>query len=69
MKELAERLGKEHIAIRVKASTAKEYRRNLRRFILHALGQLTATGITGGTLRRSTTTSATSLERHTAALK
>ena len=46
VKELAERFDKEHIAIRVKASTAKEYRRNLDRFILPALGQLTVTGIT-----------------------
>jgi hypothetical protein len=34
------RFDKEHIAIRVKASTGKEYRRNLQRFILPALGQL-----------------------------
>jgi integrase len=46
LKELAERFDQEHIAIRVKASTAREYRRNLRRFILPALGQLTVTGIT-----------------------
>ncbi|EPX82840.1 Site-specific recombinase XerD [Rubellimicrobium thermophilum DSM 16684] len=46
IKELAERFDREHIAIRVKASTAKEYRRNLERFILPALGQLTVTGIT-----------------------
>lgn len=46
VKELAERFDKEHIAIRVKASTAKEYRRNLARFILPALGRLTVTGIT-----------------------
>jgi Site-specific recombinase XerD len=46
VKELAERFDREHIAIRVKASTAKEYRRNLERFILPALGQLTVTGIT-----------------------
>ena len=45
VKELAERFDKEHIAVRVKASTAKEYRRNLERFILPALGQLTVTGI------------------------
>ena len=38
IKELAERFDKEHIAIRVKASTGKEYRRNLQRFILPALG-------------------------------
>jgi integrase len=46
VKELAERFDREHIAIRVTASTAREYRRNLQRFILPALGQLTVTGIT-----------------------
>ncbi|MDP1667575.1 site-specific integrase [Phaeovulum sp.] len=46
VRELAERFDKEHIAIRVKASTANEYRRNLRRFILPALGQLTVIGVT-----------------------
>jgi integrase len=46
VKELAERFDKEHIAVRLKVSTATEYRRNLRRFILPALGQLTVTGIT-----------------------
>ena len=46
IKELAERFDKEHIAIRVKASTGKEYRRNLQQFILPALGQLTVTGVT-----------------------
>lgn len=46
IRELAERFDREHIAIRVKASTGKEYRRNLQRFILPALGQLTVTGIT-----------------------
>jgi integrase len=46
VKELSERFDKEHISIRVKHSTAKEYRRNLERFILPALGRLTVTGIT-----------------------
>ena len=46
VKELAERFDKEHISIRIKASTAKEYRRNLECFILPALGRLTVTGIT-----------------------
>ena len=46
VKELADRFDKEHISIRVKASTAKEYRRNLERFILPALGRLTITNIT-----------------------
>lgn len=45
VEELAERFDKEHIAIRVKASTAKQCRRNLERFILPAFGQLTVTGI------------------------
>jgi hypothetical protein len=37
--ELADRFDKEHIAVRVKESTAKEYRRNLRRFILPRAGR------------------------------
>jgi integrase len=37
--ELAERFDKEHIAVHLKESTAKEYRRNLRRFILPVLGR------------------------------
>jgi integrase len=45
VKDLAERFDREHIAIRVKASTAKEYRRNLSRFILPALGRLSVTDI------------------------
>jgi integrase len=44
--QLAERFDKEHISVRLKTSTAKEYRRNLRRFILPALGRLTLTDIT-----------------------
>ena len=46
IKELSERFDREHISLRVKPSTAKEYRRNLERFILPALGRLTVTGIT-----------------------
>ena len=46
VKELAERFDREHISLRVKPSTAKEYRRNLERFILPALGRLTVTSIT-----------------------
>jgi len=45
VKELADRFDREHISLRVKPSTAKEYRRNLERFILPALGRLTVTGI------------------------
>jgi integrase len=44
--ELAARFDKEHIAVRLKASTAKEYRGNLRRFILPALGRLAVPEIT-----------------------
>jgi integrase len=40
MTELAERFDAEHISVRLKESTAREYRRNLRRFILPALGRL-----------------------------
>src|ERR1043166_3123145 len=40
VKELAERFDREHIAVRIKESTAREYRRNLERFILPALGRL-----------------------------
>jgi integrase len=38
--ELAQRFDKEHIAVRLKPGTAQEYRRNLRRFILPAIGRL-----------------------------
>jgi hypothetical protein len=38
--ELADRFDKEHIAVRLKESTAREYRRNLRRFILPVLGRI-----------------------------
>lgn len=46
VKELAERFDREHIQIRVKESTAKEYRRNLRRFILPALGRVRVAEVT-----------------------
>ncbi len=52
VKDLAERFDREHIAIRLKASTAKEYRRNLRQFILPALGHLTVTDITRADVAR-----------------
>jgi len=44
--ELAERFDKEHISIRLKAATATEYRRNLRRFILPAIGHLKVADVT-----------------------
>jgi integrase len=46
VRELSERFDREHIAVRVKESTAKEYRRNLSRFILPALGRLRVTEVT-----------------------
>lgn len=46
VKELSERFDKEHMALRIKASTAKEYRRNLNRFILPALGRLRVEEVT-----------------------
>jgi integrase len=39
VKDLADRFDAEHIAVRVKESTAREYRRNLKRFIMPALGR------------------------------
>jgi hypothetical protein len=44
--ELADRFDNEHVSLRVKASTAKEYRRNLKRFILPALGRHRVTEVT-----------------------
>jgi len=44
--ELAQRFDDQHIAIRIKESTAREYRRNLRRFILPAIGRMKVTEVT-----------------------
>lgn len=44
--ELAQRFDEQHIAIRIKESTAREYRRNLRRFILPAIGRMKVTEVT-----------------------
>lgn len=46
VRELAVRFDAEHIAVRVKESTAKEYRRNLRRFILPVLGRHRVSDVT-----------------------
>lgn len=46
VKELAERFDQEHIAVHLKASTAKEYRRNLKLFILPAIGHLRIIDVT-----------------------
>jgi integrase len=52
VRELADRFDREHIALRVKESTAKEYRRNLRRFILPALGRLRVEEVTRADIAR-----------------
>jgi len=44
--ELADKFDKEHVAVHLKESTAKEYRRNLKRFILPALGRLRVEEVT-----------------------
>jgi integrase len=44
--ELAERFDREHIALRLKESTAKSYRRYLERHILPAVGRLRVTEVT-----------------------
>ncbi len=46
VRELAERFDEEHIAVHLKASTAKEYRRNLELFILPAIGHLRIVDVT-----------------------
>jgi len=50
--ELAERFDKEHIAVRLKRGTAREYRRNLRRFILPAIGRLSVAAVTRADIAR-----------------
>jgi integrase len=44
--ELAQRFDKEHIAVRLKPGTAREYCRNLRRFILPAIGRMKVADVT-----------------------
>ena len=48
----ANRFDKEHIAVRLKAGTAREYRRNLRRFILPAIGRLKVADVTKADIAR-----------------
>ena len=50
--DLAERFDKEHIAIRLKPRTAKEYRRNLQLFIVPALGRLKVAEVTRADVAR-----------------
>lgn len=46
VRELAGRFDEEHVAVHLKASTAKEYRRNLQLFILPAIGHLRIVDVT-----------------------
>ena len=46
VRELAERFDKEHIAVHLKPNTAKEYRRNLKLFILPSIGTLRIADVT-----------------------
>ncbi len=46
VKELADRFEAEHIAVHLKATTAKEYRRNLKLFILPTIGRMRITDVT-----------------------
>ena len=50
--ELAQRFDREHIAVRLKPGTAREYRRNLRRFILPAIGRLKVADVTKADIAR-----------------
>jgi hypothetical protein len=50
--ELAKRFDKEHITVRLKPGTAREYRRNLRRFILPAIGRLKVADVTKADIAR-----------------
>ena len=50
--DLAKRFDEEHISVRLKPSTAREYRRNLRRFILPALGRLTVADVVRADISR-----------------
>ena len=46
VRELSARFDEEHIAVHLKASTAKEYRRNLKLFIIPAIGHLRIADVT-----------------------
>lgn len=47
VKDLAERFDREHVAVKVKSSTAYTYRRLVKDFILSALGTMPVAGVTG----------------------
>jgi integrase len=46
VRDLAKRFDEQHISLRIKASTAKEYRRSLEKFILPKLGAMLVTEVT-----------------------
>ncbi len=46
VRDLAKRFDEQHISLRIKASTAKEYRRSLEKFILPKLGAMLVTQVT-----------------------
>ena len=48
VRELAERFDEQHISVRLKAMTAQEYRRALKKIILPKLGQLAIKNVTRG---------------------
>ncbi len=50
--DLSKRFDEEHIAVRLKPRTAKEYRRNLKLFIVPALGRLKVTEVTRADVSR-----------------
>jgi integrase len=52
VEELAARFDRDHIQVHLKESTAKEYRRNLRHFILPALGRLPVKDVTRANVAR-----------------
>ena len=50
--DLAERFDEEHVAVRLKPRTAKEYRRNVQLFIMPALGRLKVADVTRADVAR-----------------
>jgi Phage integrase, N-terminal SAM-like domain len=48
VRDLAVRFDEEHIAVRIKPSMAKEYRRNLQLFILPAIGSMRIVDVARG---------------------
>ena len=66
-RSLADRFDKEHIALRLKPSTAKGYRRMLERFVIPVLGNHRVNEVTRADIASSITISGTSPTMPTAA--